>query len=95
MKKRKTIKVIIGICIVLVLVFTAVGITDYHKTMNNFEKPMFAKVVNGADDGGSGDYVGLGYTINIQGNLDIDYGYVIHSAQFNLFGNKIRYIERD
>ncbi len=90
---QKTVKIIIKICIIVVVILTTMGITDYHKTMNNFEKPIFAKVINGADDGGSGDYVGLGYTIIIQGNLDIEYGYVIHSAQFNLFGNKIRFIE--
>ncbi|MCG8484133.1 MAG: hypothetical protein MJA31_12540 [Clostridia bacterium] len=95
MKKKNAVKIAISICIVVVLVITAMGTIDYQKTMHNFEKPMFAQVVNGADDGGSGNYVGIGYNIDIHGELDIEYGYVIHSAQFSIFGIKVHYIERD
>ena len=95
MKKKTIVKGIIGICIVVVLALITMGVVDYQKTMNNLEKPVFAQVVNGADDGGSGDYIGIGYTIDIHGYLDVEYGYVISSAQFNVFGVEIRYIERD
>lgn len=95
MKKKITIKIVIIICIVALLVITAMGAIDYQKTMHNFKKPMFAQVVDGADDGGSGNYVGIGYNIDIHGELDVEYGYVIHSAQFNILGNKVRYSERD
>lgn len=95
MKIKNTIKLIISICIIAVLVITVMGAIDYQKTMINFEKPIFAQVVNGVDDGGSGNYIGIGYNINIQGYLDVEYGYVIDSSQFNIFGIKTRYIERD
>jgi len=93
--KGNAIKIVFITFILAVLVITAMGTIDYRKTMRNFEKPIFAQVVLGADDGGSGNYVGLGYNIDIRGELDVDYGYVIHSAQFNIFGIKVRYIERN
>ena len=89
------VKGIIGICIVVVLALITMGVVDYQKTMNNLEKPTFAQVVNGADDGGFGDYIGIGYTIDIHSYLDIEYGYVISSAQFKVFVIEICYMERD
>lgn len=80
---------------VVILATIAMATIDYQKTINQFEKPMFAQVVNGADDGGSGNYAGIGYSIEIQGELDVEYGFVVRSAQYNLFGNEIRYVIRD
>lgn len=42
--------------------------TDYAR-VHDFEMPVFCVLVNGADDGGSGTYVGLGYSFDIQGNF--------------------------
>lgn len=37
--------------------------------VSQFEKPVFCVLINGADDGGSGTYVGLGYTVEIEGDF--------------------------
>ena len=61
-KKRKMILAIAA------LVWTCLFAVDFVK-VNNFEKPVFSVLVNGADDGGSGTYVGLGYWTQIEGNF--------------------------
>ena len=61
--KRKTIFII-----VLILLWSSVFVTDFVRA-SQFEKPAFCVLVNGADDGGSGTYVGLGYTVEIRGNF--------------------------
>ncbi|MGM0482574.1 MAG: hypothetical protein ACQEP6_01765 [Patescibacteria group bacterium] len=59
-------------------------------------KPIFAQVVNGADDGGSGSYVGIGYSIDIKGNFmpEDEFKGVTH-ASFYVFGKKIHSTIRD
>ncbi len=53
------------------------------------EKPIFASCFNGADDGGSGNYIGLGYNIELEGELSVEYGYVVEDAEFYILGMKI------
>ncbi|MBQ8278434.1 MAG: hypothetical protein IJZ23_01165 [Roseburia sp.] len=62
MKKKKII------IAVAALLWLAVFSTDFVR-VNNFERPVFCVLMNGADDGGSGTYVGLGYTVEIEGNF--------------------------
>lgn len=59
------------ICTILVtmLVLVAVmGMVDFFR-VSRFEKPLFARPAETMDDGGSGLYRGLGYSIRIQGNF--------------------------
>ena len=64
MKKKK---IIIVVACILVL-WVAIGIVDYSR-VNSFEKPLFCVGTELADDGGSGKYVGLGYSFDIEGNF--------------------------
>jgi len=64
MENRKGKKILA----VVVLLWTCVFAIDFAR-VSNFEKPFFAVLVNGADDGGSGTYVGLGYWTEIDGNF--------------------------
>ena len=63
--KRK--KIIIAV-ICAVALWIAVGIVDYGR-VHGFEKPIFCVGTELADDGGSGKYVGLGYSFDIEGNF--------------------------
>lgn len=67
MKKR--IKVIVIILISLLVVWLAVGATDYYRVGHLFEKPVFARAAETADDGGSGFYRGWGYAFVIEGDF--------------------------
>ena len=64
MKKKNTI---IAIVCAIVL-WVVVGIVDYGR-VHGFEKPIFCVGTTLADDGGSGRYVGLGYSFDIKGNF--------------------------
>lgn len=63
--KNKKAKVVIAI---VTLVWACIFAIDFVR-VGNFEKPAFCILVNGADDGGSGSYVGVGYTVDIEGNF--------------------------
>jgi len=56
------------ILMVIILLWLAIGLIDYRK-LHGFEKPLFCIATNTADDGGSGHYVGLGYSFDIKGNF--------------------------
>ena len=62
---KKKIFIVIGI---LLSIWLIVGIIDFNK-VNHFEKPVFCIANNTSDDGGSGHYVGLGYSFDIKGNF--------------------------
>lgn len=66
-KKSKGKRIVIAILAVLVL-WLCVGITDFA-LVHNYKKPFFCIGVGLADDGGSGNYVGLGYSFDIEGNF--------------------------
>lgn len=63
--RNKKVKIVLAI---MVLVWACIFAIDFVR-VRNFEKPIFSVLVNGADDGGSGSYVGLGYTVDIEGNF--------------------------
>lgn len=63
--KNKKWKKILAIAI---LAWACIFVVDFVK-VSNFEKPVFSVLINGADDGGSGTYVGLGYWTEIEGNF--------------------------
>lgn len=61
-------KKIFLIAVILAAVWVTAGIVDFRR-VHSFEKPIFSIGVNIADDGGSGHYVGLGYSFDIEGNF--------------------------
>lgn len=85
-KKRKLILIIL--CSILIL-WLAMGITDFA-LVQNYHKPLFCVGVNLADDGGSGRYVGLGYGFDIEGNFMPEDDYPdVTSYRGYLFGREI------
>ena len=65
MNKKKKIGIIITVVLALWL---AIGIIDFVR-VESFNKPIFCIGTNTYDDGGSGHYVGLGYSFDIKGNF--------------------------
>ena len=63
MKKKALIPLLI-----VVLLWLAVGTVDILRVAA-FEKPVFSVPCVTADDGGSGQYQGLGYSFDIEGNF--------------------------
>lgn len=64
MKKRKGIRILIAVLVLWLLVI----VVDFA-TVHSFQRPVFCVLTQGADDGGSGRYVGLGYSFEIKGRF--------------------------
>ena len=58
---------------------------DYYRCAK-LEKPLFAMGIATADDGGSGMYQGLGYSVKLDGELTAEYGYVVRSVEMYALG---------
>ena len=71
MKKKISILAVIA---VLLASWVSIAYSDYAKVAISFDKPKFCVLINGADDGGSGKYIGLGYSFIVDGdNNEIHY----------------------
>ena len=66
MKKTKNKILIVLVCIIIF--WFIIGIIDFA-LVHNYRKPLFCVGADLADDGGSGSYVGLGYSFDIKGNF--------------------------
>ena len=64
----KLVKKIFLIFVFLFLLWFAAAATDLIR-VNGFEKPIFARPVIAANDGGSGTYKGFGWHIELEGNF--------------------------
>lgn len=65
---KKKIFVTVTVVVCAVVLWFAVGIVDYCR-LHRFQKPVFCIGTNLCQDGGSGKYVGLGYSYDIEGNF--------------------------
>ena len=91
MKKKKLI--IVVACILVSWV--AIGIVDYSR-VNSFERPIFSVCTEPMQDGGSGKYVGLGYSFDIEGNFMPDTEYPgVTKWTYRLFGIELQSQIRD
>lgn len=85
-------KIIIILVAIAVLLASWIGVaySDYSKVAISFDKPKFCVSRNIADDGGSGKYIGLGYSFDINGYLDADGGYQVEKYTYKFFGITIK-----
>ena len=63
--KKKRIGIIV---LAIILLWLAAGVTDFA-LVHTYHKPIFCIGVELADDGGSGKYIGFGYSFDIEGNF--------------------------
>ena len=87
MNKKMILFVVIT---VLIVSWIGIAYSDYAKVAISFEKPKYCVLVNGADDGGSGKYIGLGYSFIVDGHLDADAGYQVDSYTYKIFGISVK-----
>ena len=84
-------KIIILVAIVVLLVsWVSIAYSDYAKVAISFDKPKFCITTLTADDGGSGKYIGLGYSFDIDGHLDFNRGFEVDSYTYKIFGITIK-----
>ena len=90
--KKKRWTAVIG---VIVLLWLAAGAIDFWR-VTHFDRPVFCMLANSADDGGSGEYIGLGYSFDIEGNfMPEDELPGVTTYQYYLFGNHVKSGVRD
>ena len=90
MMKNKKKLIIPIIAVLFIWIWTTIAYTDYQQVGINWNKPNFCILINGVDDGGSGHYRGLGYSFDIDGELDADKGYQVDSYTFKVLGITIK-----
>lgn len=77
----------------LLISWISIAYSDYRKVAISYDKPNFCVLVNGADDGGSGKYIGLGYSFDIDGQLNTDAMYQVDTYTYKIFGISIKQSE--
>ena len=85
---NRTAKIIGCIVCVVVILWSAIFLTDLTLVRNGGE-PVFVIAFATADDGGSGTYLGLGYTAEIDKYLHVDYGVITTGVELHFFGRTI------
>lgn len=79
-------RVCVAAAVLLVLAWLAMFATDYHRCAT-LQRPEFVVPLGAtADDGGSGTYVGLGYTVELEMSIDADGGLGVESVEMRLLG---------
>ena len=88
MKKKK---IIFWVAIVILFVsWGSIAYSDYATVAISFDKPKFCISTITADDGGSGKYIGLGYSFNIDGHLESNGKYEVDTYSYKIFGITIK-----
>ncbi len=87
----KAKKVLLVVLAIILLLIAFCGIYDYRR-ISSFEKPIFT-LSQTADDGGSGDYYGIFYSVNLSGELR-DGSYYISQYVYSILGIEIANITR-
>ena len=83
---NKTLKIIIGIILIILVLWGIIFFIDYNRC-SNLKMPIFVKAKITADDGGSGTYYGLGYKVEVKKHLSAEYGVQLVSTEMYV-GNK-------
>ena len=96
--KRKPLFTIILFSVIIVILLVSwccVAYSDYADVAISFDKPKFCILFNGADDGGSGKYIGLGYSFDIKGHLDADKHFEVDNYTYKILGITVKQDEAD
>ena len=81
---NKKLKVLLIIVLSLILLWGVVFAIDYFRC-SNLKMPIFVIPGETADDGGSGTYYGLGYSVDVEKNISAEYGVQIESVEMFIF----------
>lgn len=81
---NKKLKVLLIIVLSLILLWGVVFAIDYFRC-SNLKMPIFVIPGETVDDGGSGTYYGLGYSVDVEKNISAEYGIQIESVEMYIF----------
>lgn len=86
--KKKII--ILALIAVLLVSWASIAYSDYADVAISFDKPQLCIATMTADDGGSGKYIGLGYSFDIDGHLESNGKYEVDKYTYKIFGITIK-----
>ena len=81
---NKKCKVLLIIILSLILLWGVIFAIDYFRC-SNLKMPIFVIPGETADDGGSGTYYGLGYSVDVEKNISAEYGVQIENVEMYIF----------
>lgn len=81
---NKKLKVLLIIVLSLILLWGVLFAIDYFRC-SNLKMPIFVIPGETADDGGSGTYYGLGYSVDVEKNISAEYGVQIENVEMYIF----------
>ena len=77
---NKKVKILITIVLSIILLWGIIIGIDYFRC-SNLKMPIFVIPGETADDGGSGTYYGLGYSVEVEKNVSAEYGVQLESVE--------------
>ena len=86
---KKIWGILFSVLCAVIVVWLTVFVTDAVRTVN-LKEPIFAvPPAATADDGGSGTFRGLGYTVEVEKHLDSEFGLKTVSVEMKMFGKVV------
>jgi hypothetical protein len=86
--KKKAGKIILITVGAIVILWGTVFITDSIRCAS-LKEPLFVVPGPTADDGGSGTYYGIGYTVEVEKHIDAAYGLCVDSVEMKMLGKVV------
>ena len=86
---KKKIIILVAIAVLLVS-WGSIAYSDYADVAISFDKPQFCISKMTADDGGSGKYIGLGYSFDLDGHLESNGKYEVEKYTYKIVGISIK-----
>lgn len=86
---KKIVKVTVTISVFLIFIWLGIFTTDFIRC-SSLKSPIFVRPSDDiADDGGSGTYNGLGYTVKVKKHISVEDGKVLESVEMRMFGKVV------
>ena len=86
--KKKII--LLAAIVVFLASWASIAYSDYADVAISYDKPKFCISTMTADDGGSGKYIGLGYSFDLDGHLESTGRYEVDRYTYKIFGITIK-----
>lgn len=85
---NKTLKIVIGVIVIIIVLYGIIFSIDYYRC-SNLKEPIFVIPIKTADDGGTGEYRGLGYTVKMEVYISSEHGKTITKVEMYMFNKFI------
>lgn len=78
-------RMVVKIAALILVLWVAMFAIDCHRC-SSLQHPLFVVSLTTADDGGSGTYIGIGNSVEMDVSLDAEDGLIVESEEMRLLG---------